>query len=182
MPIDLMLYSEIIWENKPDFIIDSGTKFGGSALFFQDMLDLIGNGGKVITIDKFPVRKQKDPRITYIESGSTSESTIKTVKEMVGNKSVMVVLDSDHSRQHVKRELFFYSKIVTPRQYMVIEDCHARDGSLFGPGEARDWFLRINKDFVQTNLDYRYMVGLCKDRESYRYLAGLCRGGWIRKK
>jgi cephalosporin hydroxylase len=169
MPTDLILYSEIIWDNQPDFIIDSGIKFGGSSLYFQDMLDLVGKGGKVITIDKFPVRKKKDPRITYIEDGSTSESTLKTIKEMVGDKKVMVVLDSGHSRQHVKRELFYYSKITTPGQYMVIEDCYDSDGSLYGPGEARDWFLRRSKDFYQTDLDQRYLVGFC-------------RGGWLRKK
>jgi len=169
MPTDLILYSEVIFETQPDFIIDSGTKFGGSALYFQDMLDLVGKGGKVISIDKFPVKKQKDSRITYIEDGSTSESTLKTVRKMVGKKKVMVVLDSNHSRQHVKRELYYYSKIVTPGQYMVIEDCHTRDGSLYGPGEARDWFLRINKDFIQTDLDKRYLIGFC-------------RGGWLRRK
>jgi len=169
MPTDLTLYQQVIFENKPDFIIDSGTKFGGSALFFQDLLDLIGNGGKVISIDKFPVDKVKDPRITYIEAGSTEESTLSKVKEMVGDKSVMVVLDSDHSRPHVKRELHYYAPIVTKGQYMVVEDCYDREAKLTGPGEARDWFFRVNKDFVQTNLDSQFLIGYC-------------RGGWLRKK
>jgi cephalosporin hydroxylase len=168
MPSDMILYAEVIQENKPDFIIDSGTKFGGSALYYQDMLDLVGNGGKVISIDKYPVEKVKDQRVTYIEAGSTSESTLKTVKEMVGDKKVMVVLDSDHRRQHVKRELHFYAPIVTPGQYMVVEDCYDRNGLPTGPAEARDWFLRVNKDFKQTNLDSKYLIGYC-------------RGGWLRK-
>jgi cephalosporin hydroxylase len=171
MPSDVMLYHKVIWENKPDFIIDSGTKFGGSALFFQDMLDMVGNGGRVISIDKFPVDKQKDPRITYIEDGSTSDATIKYIKETVGNKSVMVVLDSDHSRRHVKRELHYYSHIVTPGQFLVIEDCYMyRTGKceLAGPGEARDWFLGKSKKLVQTNLDQTYLIGFT-------------RGGWLRR-
>lgn len=171
MPTDIMLYHWAIWENKPDFIIDSGTKFGGSALFFQDMLDMVGRGGKVISIDKFPVEKAKDARITYIEAGSTSEAALKYIKETVGNKSVMVVLDSDHSRQHVKRELVYYSDIVTAGQYLVVEDCYmfkTREGLLAGPGEARDWFLKRSKKLVQTNLDQIYLVGFC-------------RGGWLKK-
>jgi cephalosporin hydroxylase len=172
MPTDVMLYHKVIWENKPDFIIDSGTKFGGSALFYQDMLDMVGNGGKVISIDKFPSEKVKDPRVTYIEDGSTSEATIKYIKETVGDKSVMVVLDSDHSRQHVKRELVAYSDIVTPGQYLVIEDCYmykTGEAQLAGPGEARDWFLKRSRKLVQTDLDQQYLVGFC-------------RGGWLLRK
>jgi len=171
MPTDMMLYHKVIWENQPDFIIDSGTKFGGSALFYQDMLDMIGKGGKVITIDKFPVEKKKDPRITYIEDGSTSEATLKYIRDTVKDKSVMVVLDSDHSRQHVKRELFYYSHIVTKGQYLVVEDCYMYSGGkprLAGPGEALDWFLKRSKKLQQTNLDSVYLVGFC-------------RGGWLRK-
>ena len=49
-PMDLMLLQEVIYENRPDIIVEIGTKYGASALFLQDILDLNG-GGKVVTID-----------------------------------------------------------------------------------------------------------------------------------
>lgn len=168
MPSDLMLYAEIIQENKPKWIIEAGTKFGGSALFLQDMLDIAG-GGTVITIDKYPVEKVKDPRIIYIEDSSTNPAIVERIREMVGGDPVMVVLDSNHSRVHVKWELKYYAPMVTPGQYLVVEDCFDREAKKAGPGEAMDWFLAVDKRFEQTNLDRRYLVGFC-------------RGGWLRRK
>ena len=168
MPNDLMLYAEIIQENKPKWIVEAGTKFGGSALFFQDMLDIAG-GGTVITIDKYPVKKEKDPRIVYIEDSSINTAVVEQIRGMVGNDPVMVVLDSNHARVHVKWELKYYSGMVTPGQFLVVEDCYDKDAKKAGPGEAVDWFLSVNKQFEQTNLDRRYLVGFC-------------RGGWLRRK
>jgi cephalosporin hydroxylase len=107
----------------------------------------------------------------YAEIAQKNHRSQKYIKETAGNKSVMVVLDSDHSRQHVKRELVYYSDIVTSGQYLVLEDCYmfkTGEGLLAGPGEARDWFLKRSKKLVQTNLDQLYLVGFC-------------RGGWLKK-
>ena len=169
LPNDLITYAEVIQENKPKWIIEAGTKFGGSALFFQDMLDIVGEGGRVITIDKYPVEKIKDQRITYIEDSSINTGVVEMIRQAVGNDSVMVVLDSNHARVHVKWELRYYAPMVTPGQYLVVEDCYDRDAKLAGPGEAVEWFLSVNKQFEQTNLDRRYLVGFC-------------RGGFLRRK
>jgi cephalosporin hydroxylase len=163
MPTDMIIYSQVIWDKKPDFIIDIGTKFGGSSLFYQDMLDINGNGGKVITIDKFPVAKEKDPRITYLEKGSTDAEVLAYIKEAVKGKSVMVIVDGDHRRQQVKRELVRYSDIVTTGQYLVLEDCYDRNAKKVGPGEAKDWFLSKSKKLVQTDIDQQFLVGFCRD-------------------
>jgi len=163
MPTDMIIYQQIIWEKKPDFIIDIGTKFGGSALFYQDMLDIVGKGGKVITIDKFPVKKEKDPRITYLEKGSTDEEVLRIIKETVGDKEVMVIVDGDHRRQQVKRELVAYSNITTKGQYLVLEDCYSKEAVLAGPGEAKDWFLKKSRKLKQTDLDKQFLVGMCRD-------------------
>jgi cephalosporin hydroxylase len=168
LPTDLMNYAEVIQQNKPKWIIEAGTKFGGSALYFQDMLDIAG-GGQVITIDKYPVKIAHDPRILYIEGSSTDKAVVARIKEMVGSDPVMVVLDSDHSRVHVKWELRYYAPLVTPGQYLVVEDCYDKDAKLAGPGEAVEWFLKTDKRYEQTNLDRRYLVGFV-------------RGGWLRRK
>lgn len=162
MPTDMAIYHQVIWDKKPDFVIDIGTKFGGSALFYQDMLDLTGKG-QVITIDKYPVKKELDPRIVYLEGGSTSDDILKQVRELVGDKSVMVVLDGDHSRQQVKRELNAYSDIVTQGQYLVVEDCYSKVATPAGPKEAKDWFLRRSRKLKQTNLDNQFLIGFTRE-------------------
>jgi cephalosporin hydroxylase len=172
MPTDLMIYQQVIFENKPRWIIETGTKFGGSSLFFQDMLDLVGEGGHVITIDTDAKVDKPDGRISYLSGNSINRDMVASVKSMVGDDSVMVVLDSNHARKHVKWELYHYASLVTSGQFLVIEDCYGRHSKLYGPGEARDWFLsstRIGRQFEQTNLDRQFLVGVCM-------------GGWLRRK
>ena len=172
MPTDLLLYHQIIWDTRPKWIVETGTKFGGSALFFQDMLDMVGEGGRVITIDKVPQVEKQDPRIIYLEGSSRDEKIIKQVKEMVSGEPTMVILDSDHGRVHVKWELHYYAPLVTPGNYLVIEDCYIRSHRKYYPLEARDWFLadtKTGRKFKQTNLGMEFLVGVCV-------------GGWLRRK
>jgi len=171
-PTDMIQYQEVIWQNKPRFIIEAGTKFGGSAAFFQDMLDIVGEGGRVITIDVKDFVKVKDPRITYILGSSTDREIVAKVRGLVGNETCMVVLDSNHHRRHVKWELHHYAPMVTPGQFLVIEDCYSRGTKPFGPLEARDWFLHDTKEgrqFQQTNLERKFLIGVCA-------------GGWLRRR
>lgn len=169
-PSDMLLYEQVIWANKPKWIIETGTKFGGSALFYQDILDLVGEGGRVITIDKYPSeRMHRDPRITYLTGGSTDSGILAQVREMVGADSCMVSLDSDHARVHVKRELHRYGPLVTPGQYLVVEDCYQKEAKRYGPGEAIDWWLKVSKDFEVVPLERQFLVAVT-------------RGGWLRRK
>lgn len=168
MPSDMWLYHEVIWENKPDVIVEIGTKFGGSSLFFQDMQDY--HGGKVITIDVQPEPRQvTDPRITYLVGNSTSPEILEKVKELVAKKTVMLVIDGNHSRMKVKWEFMKYGPLVTKGQYMVVEDCFHKDGTRYGPGQALDWFMSKRNGFEQTNLDKKFLIGFN-------------RGGWLRRK
>lgn len=157
MPSDMALYMEVIHDKKPDFIVEVGTKYGASALFFQDQLDLTGKG-KVITIDIKDNVETKDPRITYLIGDSKSDKIIDQVKKLVSG-SVMVVLDGDHRRAQVKWELKKYRDIVTSNQYLVVEDCYI-DRGLYGPGQARDWFLKNFEGFENTQIDKKYLVGM----------------------
>jgi cephalosporin hydroxylase len=159
MPSDIQLYHEVVWENKPDLIIEIGTKWGGLSLYLQDQLDMIGNGGKVVTVDVKDIVENKDSRITYILRNSIAEETRKELFEMAQGKKVMMILDGNHNRNQVKWELHYYKDIVTQGQYMVVEDCYRADGNLYGPGEAKDWFLKRTKKYTQTNIDDKYLVG-----------------------
>jgi cephalosporin hydroxylase len=130
LPADVMATQEVIWATKPDVIIETGVARGGSVLFMASLLELIGKG-KVIgvdielrphnrdTVERHPMAK----RVVLIEGPSTHEATLAKVKEEIpAGASVMVVLDSDHSRDHVLAELRNYGPLVTAGCYLVVAD------------------------------------------------------------
>jgi len=156
-PLDLWIYQEIMFEMKPDLIIETGTHNGGSALFFSHLFDILGKG-EIITIDvNRPANPPQHPRITYITSSSTDPNTVNRVRERAaGKSSVMVVLDSDHTAPHVLNEMHAYHSLVTPRNYMIVEDTNinghpALPGWGPGPFEAIQAFMKQNQDF---EIDY----------------------------
>lgn len=158
-PNDLQLYHQVIWQNKPDVVVEIGTRFGGSALFFADQ------GVEVITIDIKDQVKERDPRITYLIGNSTDDVMVDQVRTLTKGKKTMFVIDGDHSRTHVKWEITKYKDMVTPGQFMVLEDCYI-DRGLYGPGEARDWFLANTKAFKKVDLHNNFLYGVTN-------------GGWL---
>ena len=132
----------------------------GSALFFQDMLDLNGNGGKVVTIDIKEQVKQKDTRIKYITGSSLD--VVDEIAKLTNGKRTMLIIDGNHSRKHVKWELHRYHHIVSKGCYLVVEDCYI-DRGLYGPGHAKNWFLERYKGFKQTERCEKFIVGVCMD-------------------
>ena len=177
LPTDLLLYHEAIWEKRPDYVVEIGTYMGGSALFFQDMLDIRDDGGKVITLDIKDEVQNKDPRITYLTGDSIDDEMVAKVKTLVSGK-VMLVVDGNHHRRHVKWELHKYSPMVTKGQYIVMEDCYSHRG-LHGPGQARDWFLATTRGFKNKAPGaHRFFQ---KTNRSRRYLVGMTMGGWLQR-
>ena len=160
-PSDLVMYEQVLFDKKPDILIECGTDLGGSALFFAHIFDIIGKG-EVITIDKNDLPRPKHSRIRQIVGRTTATDTLLKIQEMVKGKTVMVVLDSDHTRVHVKRELHFYSPMVSVGQYLVVEDIHSwwlsRSTRVYedGPGPAVEWFLNTHKNFIRTEVDKQF--------------------------
>lgn len=152
-PLDLWIYQEIIFEVKPDIIIECGTAKGGSALFLASMCDLVKRG-RVITIDIEDIEgRPKHERITYLLGSSTSPQTVEQVKNMIeSGVNIMVILDSDHSKHHVLNEMRIYGEFVTKGSYLIVEDTninHPVPSELeLGPMEAVEEFLRENECFV----------------------------------
>lgn len=118
-PTDLWIYQEIIYENPPDWIIETGSWMGGSALYLAHQLDYFG--GRVISIDIDDRERPNHPRITWLHANSGDRETAKLVRGNVSGK-VMVILDSDHRKPHVERELEYLAPLVTPGQYLILED------------------------------------------------------------
>lgn len=149
LPSDLWLYHEVIWETRPDLIIETGTNRGGSALFFANHFDLMGTAGRVITVDieRCPEGYPSHPRIEFLTASSTAPETLAAIRSQIRPPDrVMVILDSDHSEKHVREELRLYSPLVSPGCYLVVEDTNVNGHPVrreFGPGpmEALQHFL-----------------------------------------
>jgi cephalosporin hydroxylase len=152
-PFDIWVLQEVIYETKPDLIIEAGTWKGGSALFMATYLDLLQHG-KVITVDiEHPPNLPQHPRITYLLGSSTAPEIVAQIKSAIGpHDKVLVVLDSDHHRDHVLNELKIYSQLVTTGSYLIVEDTNVNGHPVlaeFGPGpmEALQEFLKTNSSF-----------------------------------
>jgi cephalosporin hydroxylase len=163
-PFDLWVYQEILHEIKPDLILETGTARGGSALFLASILDLLGSGA-IVAIDivrrpEWPVH----PRITYLTGSSTSAAIMEQVHARVAGRSrVMVILDSDHRKDHVVDELRLYSPLVTKGSYLIVEDTNINGRPVFpgfgpGPAEAVDDFLAANTAFERDLSRERFFV------------------------
>lgn len=111
---DLDRYHEIIEATQPELIIETGTCEGGSARWFASYCE-------VITIDVNRV-ELRDPRVFVITGSSTDPAVVERVRRMIAGRRTMVVLDSDHSTQHVIDEIELYAPMVTEGCYLVVED------------------------------------------------------------
>ncbi len=129
-PQDMILMQELIWEIKPDFVIETGIAHGGSLIFSASILELIGKG-KVIGVDieirkhnLSKIKKHKmSKRIKMIQSSSIDKKTISVLKKTIKeNKIVLVFLDSNHTHDHVLEELNLYSQFVSKGSYIVVFD------------------------------------------------------------
>jgi cephalosporin hydroxylase len=172
-PFDLWVYQEILFRTKPDVIIETGTLFGGSALYLACMCDLLGNG-RVITIDVEEVEERPShPRILYLTGSSIAPEIVSQVEgEIADTDRVMVVLDSDHHDDHVLSELRAYGPLVAEGCYLIVEDTPA--GELFpelwgaGPSAAIEKFMKSNNSFVV-------------DRDCEKFLLTFNPGGFLRR-
>lgn len=135
MPGDIVATQEVVWAARPTVIVETGIARGGSLIFFASLLALIGDG-KVVGVD-IDIRAHNranieahplSQRIALIEGTSPAPATVDAVRAHIKpDDRVMVVLDSDHSHDHVLAELRLYAPLVTPGQYLVVADTVVED-------------------------------------------------------
>src|SRR5262245_49385518 len=135
-PQDIVALQEIIWQTKPDLIIETGVARGGSLIFYASMLALLGGPGRVIGID-VDIRPHNRrnieahplaERVVLVQGSSVDEAVVRQVSDFARvARRVMVVLDSNHTHEHVLRELEMYSPLVTAGHYLVVLDTVVAD-------------------------------------------------------
>lgn len=118
---DLTRYDRIILGTEPEVIVETGTRNGASARWFSQ-----NYGIDIVTIDINPLVPEPwvldSPKVTWIRGDSTDPEVVEKVTEIVAGRRAMVSLDSDHSHQHVLKEMELYSPLVSKGCYMVVED------------------------------------------------------------
>ncbi len=166
-PFDVWITQEIMFETKPDLIVEAGTRFGGSAVLWAMILEHIVPDGRVITIDIEDARDEKAKQIPiaqhnveFLLGSSTDPDIVATVYERAKDKRVMVILDSLHTKAHVLRELEVYADLIEVGGYIIVQDGVVNGHPLpwqHGPGpwEAVEEFL---------SKDNRFEVDLSRER------------------
>lgn len=180
-PQDLLAVQELIWNLQPDLVIETGIAHGGSLIFYASLLELNGKG-RVLGID-IDIRShnrteiEKHPmfkRIDMIEGSSIDPLTVQKVKDIAqGRKSILVCLDSNHTRDHVLAELEAYSPLVPVNSYIVVFDTIVEDLPEGYFSQQRPWgignnpmtavteFLEKNDNFViDKSIDNKLLISV----------------------
>jgi len=156
-PLDLWNYQEIIAEHGIEWIVETGTRHGGSALFFADLLAARGASGLVISvdIDHDSLQISAHRQLKLLKGDSASSAIVDAVRALLGTRTapMFVILDSDHRKAHVLRELAAYVPLMRRGDYLVVEDSCINGHPVrpdFGPGpmEAIEEFLGVNPDLL----------------------------------
>jgi cephalosporin hydroxylase len=150
MPGDLIVFQDIVYKTRPDLIIETGIARGGSLIFWASIQQLCGIEGRVLGIDidirDHAIQAIKNSRfnesIELIRGSSTGEDVISKVVGIASNfERVMVVLDSNHTHDHVMKELKLYSELVSPGCMLLVLDTAIDDLEVdpdrnWGPGAS----------------------------------------------
>jgi cephalosporin hydroxylase len=194
LPDDMLRIQEAIYQVQPDVIIETGIAHGGSLIFYSSICELLGKG-RVIGLD-IEIRQHNRAaieahpmasRITMIEGSSTDPDVVDQVRKLIGpDDTVMLILDSNHSRDHVAAELECYADFVTPGSYILSQDGvmklvagmprSGEDWAQDNPITAVEAFLARRSDFELSNPP-RLFDETCQTPECSHHPVG-----WLRRK
>ncbi len=183
-PQDMIAMQEIIWEVKPDLVIETGVAHGGSIIYYASLLELIGGDGIVVGIDVDIRKYNRDlieshamyKRIRLIEGSSIDPEVMKKVNEVAASrKRILVCLDSNHTHQHVIEELNLYTSLVSVGSYCVVFDTIIEEMPIDYDWKDRPWgkgnnpktavreFLKGNKNFEIDSRQNKLLVTVAPD-------------------
>lgn len=188
-PQDMLALQEIVWNVQPDLIIETGIAHGGSLIYSASLLQLIGGEGKVlgIDIDIRPHNKEAilahplAHRIEMLEGSSISDEMAEIVrKRAAGCKSVLVILDSNHTHEHVLKELQIYAPLCTIGSYVIVYDTLVEDMPPHLQPTDRPWGIGNNpKTAVREYLKSTERFVIDKELQA-KLLLTVAPDGWLK--
>jgi cephalosporin hydroxylase len=186
-PTDLILMQELISEQRPRVIIETGLYLGGTAVYYASLLELLGIDGRVLSIDIqiHPEARRNveasrfHERIAMIEGDSKSASVHAELARRVGaESSVLVCLDSDHSYAHTLGELRAFARYVPVGGYLVLFDTICEDLADTPRGDSawtHDSPMRALREFLKENPSFS------TDSRFEKYLVGFAPQGFLKR-
>lgn len=179
-PLDLWVMQDLITDLRPTLIVETGTWYGGSALFYATIASLLGTKTEIVSVDIEPMPRQfTHPACTFLTGSSLDPALVAqiTEKAQATEGHVLVVLDSDHSPEHVARELEVYAPLVTQGSYCIVEDTNAGGRPIEHTAAPRGGPYAAVQTFLQTELGKAFLQDpLCE-----HYLITMHPGGWLRR-
>ncbi len=185
LPEDMIRIQELIYTLKPDVVVETGVAHGGSLIFYASLFQAIGKGRTIgIDIEIRPHNRQAIEQhemarhISLVEGSSTHPDVVRKVKDQIGaNEKVLVILDSNHSKDHVMAELEAYAPMVSKGSYIVA--CDGIMGLVAGgPRTEPDWtwdnpeqaaheFVKTHREFVIEEPAFPFNEGSVTERVTY---------------
>ncbi|MFA5951851.1 MAG: CmcI family methyltransferase [Hyphomicrobium sp.] len=185
LPEDVLRIQEVIYNVKPDVVIETGVAHGGSLIFYASLFKAMGRG-RVIGID-IEIRAhnraaieahEMKPLITLVEGSSTAPEIVEAVRALVApGETVLVLLDSNHSKPHVLAELEAYGPMVTKGSYIVATDGimkqvagaprSSADWTWNNPLDAAEEFAANHPEFSLEEPHFPFNEGVVTERVTY---------------
>ncbi|HLW53836.1 MAG TPA: CmcI family methyltransferase [Candidatus Angelobacter sp.] len=158
---DMWNYQEILFSLKPSLLIEFGTSYGGSALFFAMILRQIGNPFQILSVDvddsfiREPAKN--DPNIELMKSSSADPAVAAHIQELKSRfpGPIFAILDSDHTKAHVLAEMLLLRPLLSRGDYVIVEDSDINGHPVLplwgdGPYEAvEEYVSRFPNDYVR---------------------------------
>jgi cephalosporin hydroxylase len=187
-PQDMIAMQEIVWQVRPDLIVETGVAHGGSLIYYASLCQLIDHG-QVLGIDIDIRAHNRDAieahpmarRIELLQGSSTAPGIVEQVHARAAGKRVLVVLDSNHTHEHVLAELAAYAPLVSPGSYCVVFDTVIEDIDA-GAFPDRPWDRGNNprtavREFLATHDEFE----VDEDIEA-KLLITVAPGGYLRRR
>ena len=193
-PSDMIVVQEIIYQIKPDLIIETGIARSGSLIFYSSILNLINKKSKILGID-IDIRKHatqslknhKIKNIITLEGSSISNEIFNKVKKISRKfKKILVLLDSNHTHEHVLKELRLYTQLVTKNSYIIVFDTIANysDNETLNFIKKNYKYKLSRKSNAATAID-KFLIDkknfIIDDIFNYHSLTSNCIGGFLKK-
>lgn len=192
-PNDLIAIQEIIWKTEPDIIIETGVAHGGSLIFYSSILQIMKSTSiskkqkRVIGVE-IDFRRHNEKRleshplyknIQILKGSSIDYKIFLKLKKITKGKKILVILDSNHTHDHVLEELRLYSKLIKKNEYIIVLDTGVEDlpnkyfqskswGRGNNPKTAVHEFLKENKNFKIDPIDKKLQISCAPDGFLFR--------------